>query len=57
MKYYLVIFSDFSETVGKQTSKSAMMKDARMYCKMWNLAETVREVKEITPEEYESRKR
>ena len=56
MKYYIVIFSDFSETVGKQTSKSAMMKDARMYCKMWNLSETVREVKEITPEEYESRK-
>ena len=26
MKYYKIIFSDYSETTGKQTSKSAMMK-------------------------------
>ena len=57
MKYYLVTFSDYSETIGKQTSKSAMMKDARQYCRMWNLSETVKEVKEITEEEYNSRKR
>lgn len=53
MKYYLIIFSDFSETIGKQTSKAAMMKDARTYCIMWNLTETVREVIEISYEEYE----
>ena len=57
MKYFLVIFSDYSETIGKQKSKAAMMKDARQYCRMWNLSETVREVQEITEEEYNSRKR
>lgn len=57
MKYFLVVFSDYSETIGKQKSKAAMMKDARQYCKMWNLSETVREVMEITEEEYNSRKR
>ena len=57
MKYYIVIFSDYSETIGKQKSKAAMMKDARQYCRMWNLSETVQEVKEITEEEYNSRKR
>lgn len=57
MKYFLVIFSDYSETIGKQKSKAAMMKDARQYCRMWNLSETVREVMEITEEEYNSRKR
>jgi hypothetical protein len=55
MKYYLVIFSDYSETVGKQTSRAAMERDARQYCKMWGLSETVREVKEITAEEYSRR--
>ena len=57
MKYFLITFSDYSETIGKQTSKAAMMKDARQYCRMWNLSETVKEVKEITAEEYNSRKR
>ena len=57
MKYFLVIFSDYSETIGKQKSKAAMLKDARQYCRMWNLSETVREVMEITEEEYNSRKR
>ena len=55
MKYYLVIFSDYSETVGKQTSRAAMERDARQYCKMWGLSETVREVQEITAEEYSRR--
>lgn len=55
MKYYLVIFSDYSETVGKQTNRAAMERDARQYCKMWGLSETVREVQEITAEEYSRR--
>lgn len=56
MKYYKIIFSDYSETIGKQTSKAAMLKDARQYCRVWNLEETVKEVIEITEEEYNSRR-
>lgn len=56
MKYYKIIFSDYSETTGKQTSKAAMLKDARQYCRAWNLEETVKEVIEITEEEYNSRR-
>ena len=55
MKYYKIIFSDYSETIGKQTSRQAMERDARQYCKMWNLSETVREVVEITAQEYSER--
>lgn len=57
MKYYKIIFSDYSETIGKQENKTAMMKDARHYCKVWNLSETVKEVIEITEAEYNSLKR
>lgn len=57
MKYYKIIFSDYSETIGTQKNKSEMMKDARHYCQIWNLSETVREVIEITEAEYNSRKR
>ena len=57
MKYYKIIFSDYSETIGKQASKTAMEKDARAYCRAWNLEETVREVIEITESEYNSLKR
>lgn len=57
MKYYLIIFSDYSETIGKQTSRAAMLKDARSYCRQWNLAETIKDVIQITEEEYNSRKR
>lgn len=55
MKFYKIIFSDYSETIGKQENRAAMEKDARLYCKMWNLSETVREVIEITEEEYKTR--
>ena len=57
MKYFLITFSDYSETIGKQTSRAAMERDARQYCKLWNLTETVREVAEITEAEYNARKR
>lgn len=57
MKYYKIIFSDYSETIGKQTNKAAMERDARQYCRLWNLEETVREVIEITETEYNSLKR
>lgn len=57
MRYYKIIFSDYSETIGKQTSRQAMERDARKYCKMWNLSETVREVIEITETEYNERTR
>ena len=53
MKYYKIIFSDYSETIGKQENASRMMADARRYCRMWNLEETAKEVIEITREEYE----
>ena len=56
MKYYKIIFSDYSETIGKQTSKAAMERDARAYCRAWNLEETVKDVIEITETEYNSRK-
>ena len=55
MKYYLITFSDYSETIGKQASKAAMMKDARKYCRMWGLSETVKEIHEISESEYNSR--
>lgn len=55
MKYYLITFSDWSETIGKQANKAAMMRDARKYCRMWDLTETVREIQEITEEEYTRR--
>lgn len=57
MKYYIVIFSDYSETIGTAKSAAEMMKSARHYCKLWNLAETPREVIEITETEYNARKR
>ena len=55
MKYYKIIFSDYSETIGKQKNKREMMKDARQYCRAWNLSETVQEIVEITEAEYSSR--
>lgn len=57
MKFYKIIFSDYSETIGKQANRAAMERDARKYCKMWNLSETVREVVEITETEYNERTR
>lgn len=57
MKYYKIIFSDYSETIGKQANKAAMEKDARAYCRAWNLEETVKEVIEITETDYNSLKR
>lgn len=57
MKYYKIIFSDYSETIGKQANKAAMMKDARQYCRLWNIEETVQEVVEITETEYNERSR
>lgn len=57
MKYYKIIFSDYSETIGKQANKAAMEKDARAYCRAWNLEETIKEVIEIAETEYNSLKR
>ena len=57
MKYYLITFSDYSETIGKQTSKTAMLKDARLYCRQWQLTETVKEITEISEAEYNARLR
>ena len=55
MKYYKVIFSDYSETVGKQTNKQKMLADARLYCRQWQLTETVTEVIEISEVDYISK--
>ena len=52
MKYYRIVFSDFSETIGKQQNKQKMIADARLYCRQWQLTETVRDVYEITEAEY-----
>lgn len=57
MKYYKIVFSDYSETIGKQTSKTAMLRDARLYCKQWRLSETIKEVVEISETEYNSKLR
>lgn len=57
MKYYKIIFSDYSETIGKQENKQKMIRDARHYCKIWNLSETVKDVFEITETEYNALKR
>lgn len=56
MKYYLITFGDYSETIGKQTSKAAMMKDARQYCRMWDIECGIKEITEITEAEYNNRK-
>jgi hypothetical protein len=55
MKYYKIIFSDYSETIGKQTSKAAMLKDAKAYCRAWDLTETIKEIIEISETEYNSK--
>lgn len=55
MKYYKIIFSDYSETIGKQTSKAAMLKDANAYCRAWDLTETIKEIIEISETEYNSK--
>lgn len=52
MKYYLITFSDYSETIGKQENLAKMRADANRYCRMWNLAETVRDIIEISEAEY-----
>lgn len=55
MKYYLITFTDYSETIGKQTTKAKMIADAKRYCRMWNLDEGIKEVTEISEEEYNRR--
>lgn len=57
MKYYLITFGDYTETIGKQTSKSAMMKDARKYCQMWDIYAGIKDITEISETEYNRRKR
>ena len=54
MRFYKIIFSDYSETIGKQKNKAAMLKDARAYCRAWDLSETVKETIEISESEYKS---
>lgn len=57
MRYYKIIFSDYSETIGTAANKAEALKNGRHYCKIWNLSETVREVVEISENEYKSLKR
>ncbi len=52
MKYYRIIFSDCSETVGKSKNIKDMRRDANRYCRMWNLTETISDIEEISEEEY-----
>lgn len=57
MKYFKIIFSDYTETIGKQETKQKMIADARLYCKIWNLSETIKEVVEISETEYNEKNR
>jgi hypothetical protein len=57
MKYFKVIFSDYSETIGTYKTKTEAEKGARHYCKIWNLDIVPREVIEISESEYNSLKR
>lgn len=57
MKYYKIIFSNYSETIGKQENRQKMLADARKYCRLWGLSETVTDVQEITETEYNTLKR
>ena len=56
MKYFLITFSDYTETRGTARTKKDMERDARAYCRAWNLSETVRDVSEISSDEYNARK-
>ena len=57
MRYYLIKFTDCTETIGKQTNKAAMRKDANLYCRQWQLDARVEEIQEISENEYNSRLR
>jgi len=57
MKYYRIIFSDYSETIGTYKNKTEAEKGGRHYCKIWNLDISFREAIEITEEEYNNLKR
>ena len=57
MKYYLITFSDYSETIGKNDNITKMRADANRYCKMWGLSETVRDITEISENEYNEKLR
>ena len=57
MKYYEIIFTNGSETIGKQKNKTEMRKDANLYCKQWHLTERVQAINEISEAEFISRLR
>lgn len=57
MKYYKIIFTDGSETIGKQKNKTEMRKDANLYCRQWQLSERIQSINEISEAEYNSRLR
>ena len=57
MKYYLITFSDYSETIGKAANTTEMRNQAKAYCKAWNLTETVSDIIEISESEYNNKLR
>lgn len=57
MKFYLITFTDYSETIGKAANKAEMRKSANLYCRQWQLEERVESITEISEAEYNSRKR
>lgn len=57
MKFYKIIFTDYSETIGTAANKTAMKKDANYYCRAWNLEERPQDIIEISESEYNSLKR
>lgn len=57
MKFYKIIFTDYSETIGTAPNKATMRKDANYYCRAWNLDERPAEIIEISEAEYNSLKR
>lgn len=57
MKYYLILFSDYTDTIGIAKNKTEMRKNANLYCRQWQLECVVSDVVEISETEYNSRKR
>ena len=55
MRFYQINFTDGTDTIGKQTNKAAMRKDANLYCRQWQLDARVESIIEITEAEYTSK--
>ena len=57
MKYYLIRFTDCTDTIGTAANKTNMRKSANLYIKQWQCDCKVESITEISEQEYNSRKR